>query len=73
MEAPTDTAIDVTTDPRWINEQIDRLLGWEVLQREFMGASEPMEILHLCDSIGVNKGFVNTTLVSIRQKLHGKF
>lgn len=73
MEALTDTASDVTADPKWINEQIDRLLAWEVLQREFMGVSEPMEILHLCDSIGVNKGFVNNTLVSIRKKLHGKF
>jgi hypothetical protein len=73
MEAPTDTVIDVTTDPKWINEQIDRLLAWEVLQREFMCVSEPMEILHLCDSIGVNKGFVHSTLVSIRKKLYGKF
>lgn len=73
MEALTDTASDVTADPKWINEQIDRLLAWEVLQREFMGVGEPMEILHLCDSIGVNKGFVNSTLVSIRKKLHGKF
>lgn len=67
-EPVTDTSSDITTDPKWIEEQIDRLLGWELLRRELMCDVTPVETIELCDSIGVNKGYVHTVLQSVKPK-----
>jgi hypothetical protein len=67
-EPATATSSDITTDPVWVNEQIDRLLGWELLRRELMCDVTPVETMELCDSIGVNKGYVHTVLQSVKPK-----
>lgn len=60
---------DITADPVWQKEQVDRLLGWELLRRSLLCEMHGMEIQELCDRIGVNKGYVHKVLTSARQKL----
>jgi hypothetical protein len=67
-EQLTDTASDITTDKEWVNQQIDRLLAWELLRRELTCDVSPVETASLCDSIGVNKGYVHTVLQSVKPK-----
>lgn len=67
-ELATDTSNDITTDKAWIGEQIDRLLGWELLKRELTCDVTPISTVELCDNIGVNKGFVHTILKQVRPK-----
>ena len=68
QEPATDTASDITTDKEWINQQIDRLLAWELLRRELTCDVSPVETSELCDSIGVNKGYVHTVIQSVKPK-----
>ena len=67
-EQHTDTLSDTTTDEKWYNEQIDRLLGWELLRRELTCNVTPVEITELCDSIGVNRNYVNKVLMTVKPK-----
>lgn len=67
-EQPTDLSKDITTDKAWIDEQIDRLLGWEFLRRELMCDVTPIGTAELCDNIGVNKGYVHAVLKSVKPK-----
>lgn len=59
---------DLTLDPEFLNEQIDRLLGWEMLLRECLGEKEPIQAQDLCDRIGVNKNYVHWVLEEIRNR-----
>jgi hypothetical protein len=75
MQDPvTDTSQqDITLNPDFINEQVDRLLAWEILQRYFNGEENlPMKPLDLCDKIGVNKGYVHQVITTVRKKLNAE-
>jgi hypothetical protein len=68
---------DITASETWQNEQIDRLLAWETLQRAVKSAvtgqpPEPVDATELCDSIGVNKGYAHNVLLTVREKLNAK-
>lgn len=65
---PDEELNDITTDKEWIGSQIDRFLAWELLRRELTCDVKPMETLDLCDSIGVNKGYVHTILQAVKPK-----
>lgn len=60
---------DITTNPKWQGEQIDRLLGYEFLRSAVLCEVREMEIQELCDKIGVNKGYVHKVITSARHKL----
>lgn len=70
----TDTSQqDITLDPKFISKEIDRLLGWEILQRFCRNEENlPMRPLDLCDKIGVNKGYVHRVTEQIKNKLHAE-
>lgn len=68
---------DITDDPAWKDQEIDRLLAWETLQRAVKSAvtgqpPEPVDATELCDSIGVNKGYAHNVLLTVREKLNAK-
>jgi hypothetical protein len=64
---------DLTLDPDFINNQIDRLLGWEILQRYCNNQENlPIKPLDLCDKIGVNKGYVHQVIITVRKKLNAE-
>lgn len=64
---------DLTLDGEFINNQIDRLLGWEILQRYCNNEENlPMKPLDLCDKIGVNKGYVHQVIITVRKKLNAE-
>ena len=58
---------DITLDPEWIKEQVNRLAGWEYLNRYVRHQLEtPMRPQELCDKIGVYKGCLLYTSPSPR-------
>lgn len=64
---------DLTLDQDFIDNQIDRLLGWEILQRYCNNQENlPMKPLDLCDRIGVNKGYVHQVIITVRKKLNAE-
>lgn len=64
---------DLTLDQDFIDNQIDRLLGWEILQRYCNNQENlPMKPLDLCDKIGVNKGYVHQVIITVRKKLNAE-
>ncbi len=75
MQDPaTDTSpLDITLDPDFIDQQVDRLLSWEILQRYCNNQENiPMKPLDLCDKIGVNKGYVHQVITTVRKKLNAE-
>ena len=64
---------DITLDPEWISEQVNRLSGWEYLNRYVRHElDKPMLPQELCDKIGVHKGYIHEMTKSIRKKLNAK-
>ncbi len=53
-----DSEEDITLDEDWINEQIDRLLAWELMTRGLTLNTEEVPPEKLCDMIGVPKNYV---------------
>ena len=64
---------DITLDPEWIEEQINRLAGWEYLNRHVRHQlSTPMRPQELCDRIGTYKGYVREVTKSVYKKINAK-
>lgn len=64
---------DITLDPEWIEEQVDRLAAWEYLNRYVKHElDQPMRPQELCDRIGVHKGYIHEMTKSARKKLNAK-
>jgi hypothetical protein len=64
---------DLPLDQDFIDNQIDRLLGWEILQRYCNNQENlPIKPLDLCDRIGVNKGYVHQVIITVRKKLNAE-
>jgi hypothetical protein len=62
---------DITTDAAWIDEQVDRLLGFEVLTKAISGNPSPMPPALLADKIGTYKGFPHSVINEVSRKAHG--
>jgi len=64
---------DITLDPEWIEEQVNRLAGWEYLNRRLKHQlNEPMRPQDLCDKLGVHKGYIHEMTKSVRKKINAK-
>ena len=64
---------DITLDPEWIDEQVNRLAGWEYLNRYVRHQiDKPMRPEELCDKIGVYKGHIHDISKSVKKQLNAK-
>jgi hypothetical protein len=61
---------DPTLDPVWQAEQMDRLLGFEILTRTLHASYQPIEPELLADKIGATKGYSFNLLKSISRRLN---
>lgn len=62
---------DITLDPKWQDEQVDRLLGFEILQRMLHAEYQPIEAAILADKVAIDKGAAYRIIRSIEQNLNG--
>lgn len=60
-----------TTSERWIGEQMDRLLGFEMLTKALSGNPSPMPPSILADKIGTHKCYPHSVLMDIIRKANG--
>ena len=63
-----DSEEDITLDEDWINEQIDRLLAWELMTRGLSLNTEEVPPEKLCDMIGVPKNYVFEVIKKISNR-----
>lgn len=61
---------DVTLDPQWRAEQMDRLLGFEVLTRTLTAQYQPINPELLADKIGAHKGIAFIIIQNLQRKLN---
>jgi hypothetical protein len=60
-------------DPNFIEEQVDRLLAWEIFVRYVKGIDqEHITPSELCDRIGVHKWYINHLLEDIKLRFYAK-
>ncbi len=57
---------DITLDPLWEAEQVDRLLGFEVLRRTVDARYQPVNPVDLADRVAVDKGYPHRIIEKIR-------
>lgn len=71
-EPPTDIPSlgDITEDPQWVQEQAERLLGYEVLRKlvtvDLVSETKPGL---LADKIGLDKGFIHQMLRQVKERI----
>jgi len=70
MGKPTYTTRDITTNEVWIGEQVDRVLGWEILKKNINRDFRPTKPKDLCDKIGVCDQYVYQVVQSVKKKLN---
>ena len=59
---------DITLNEEWIQEQIDRLLSWEILVRGLTLNTEEIPAEKLCDMIGMPKNYVFEVIKKVSLK-----
>lgn len=63
---------DPTSNREWLNEQIDRLLGFEILHRTVHAQYQPLEATALSDKTGLDRNAAKRIVNNLRTVLHGK-
>jgi len=58
---------DITIDPEWQAEQVDRLLGFELLQQAIHARYQPIDAAHLADKVALDKGMAYRIVQSIQR------
>jgi len=61
---------DITLSPAWQAEQMDRLLGFEILTRTLTAQYQPISPELLADKIGAHKGVAYTIVQNLQRKLN---
>ena len=61
---------DITLSPEWQAEQMDRLLGFEILTRTLTAQYQPINPELLADKIGAHKGVAYTIVQNLQRKLN---
>lgn len=59
---------DPSLCPEWQAEQVDRLLGFEILTRALSACYQPVSPERLGDKLGVGKGFSNRIIVDVKRR-----
>jgi len=59
---------DITYNRDWVAEQVDRLLGFEVLKKACTADPLPIPPALLADKIGLNKGFSYNLISKINNR-----
>jgi hypothetical protein len=59
-------ANDPTLNPVWEAEQVDRLLGFEVLRRAVDARYQPVNPVELADRVAVDKGYPHRIIEKLR-------
>jgi hypothetical protein len=62
---------DITTNGIWLSEQVDRLLGFEMLTKAISCNPRPMPPSILADKIGTYKGYPHAVILEAAKKQHG--
>ena len=69
---PTDmtrTERDPTLDPKWLGENLDRMLGYEILQRSIRAEYQEMNPVQLEDAVGADYGLYTRIINKTRSLL----
>ncbi len=61
---------DITLNPVWQAEQMDRLLGFEILTRTLTAQYQPISPELLADKIGAHKGLAFTIVQNLQRKFN---
>jgi len=69
LEKNFSTDNDITLDEDWIEEQVDRLLSWEIFVRALTLQTQEIPAEKLCDMIGMPKNYVYGILKNVKRKL----
>ena len=59
---------DITTDPKWIAEQTDRLAGWELLQRHCGRGGHELSERVLTDKLAMPVSFWHGMIRQIKRR-----
>ena len=60
---------DPSLDPKWIGENLDRLLGYEILQRSIRAQYQEMDPVALEDAVGADYGLYTRIIKKLRSIL----
>ena len=63
---------DITCNSNWIDQQADRLLGFEVLYQELTGHSEQISPSLICEKVGMHPTFTHCAISSFSKKFNSK-
>lgn len=63
---------DVTTNPEWEGEQVDRFLGHEILRRTMEANYHPVNPAELAELAGFDKGYPTRIIEAIRESYAGR-
>lgn len=61
---------DITLDPEWQAQNLDRLLAFEILNRTIQAKYQEMDPQVLADKVGMDKGFAYKMLRHISKRLN---
>lgn len=61
---------DPTSNREWLNEQVDRLLAFEILYRSIHAKYQPLEATALSDKTGLDRNAAKRIINNIRQVLN---
>lgn len=61
---------DITSDAKWLEEQTDRLIAFELLQRSLHAEYAPITDSDLAGKIGVDNGTSDRIIAAIKTSLN---
>lgn len=61
---------DITDDERWVEEQTDRLIAWELLQHSLAADYAPIEPAVLADRIGAGKNITSRIIKHLQATIN---
>jgi hypothetical protein len=61
---------DPTSNREWLAEQVDRLLGFEILHRSIHATYQPLEATALSDKTGIDRNAAKRIINNLRKTLH---
>jgi hypothetical protein len=59
----------ITLNPAWLDDQMDRFLGFEILTRTLQAKYQPLEPEALADKIGADKGIAYRVIRNLQRMI----